>query len=118
MAIVGNVIGGYDTNTRHWRVTITGVTATNQSPVFSGKGYPIGTAVSSGTITTGSLQWWASNDGVTFAKVGAAITTSPLITVLASPDNGVFAFYYLDATALSAGGPVAAVIDFVSQNAS
>ena len=115
MAVVGTVTGQFDTASRHWQVTISGVTAGNTSPVFTGKGYQIGNFLITGAT---AAQFQGSYDGVTFVNVGTAIAANPTIGVLSIPDSAttteVFKFYQLVVTT----GTAAGIVDFVSANAS
>jgi hypothetical protein len=113
MAVAGTAVGAFDNTTRHWQVTLAGVTAGNTSPVFTGKGYQIGSFTITGA-TAANFQ--ASDDGVNFFNVGTAIAASPTSGIIAAPAEtvGVFKFYQLQVTT----GTGAGVVDFVSSNAS
>ena len=113
MAVAGTATGQFDNTTRHWQVTLSGVTAGNSSPTFTGKGYQSATYNITG-VTAGQFQ--GSNDGASWVNVGAAIAATPAAGVLAAPAEslGVFKFYQLNVTT----GTGAGIIDFVSSNAS
>ena len=113
MATVGTAVGAFDNTTRHWQVTLSGVTAGNNSPSFTGKGYQSATYNITGAT---AAQFQGSNDGVSWVNVGSAISATPAAGVLAAPAEslGVFKFYQLVVTT----GTGAGIIDFVSSNAS
>lgn len=118
MAATGTITGTITTNSRHWRVTITGVTSGSNSTPFIGRGYQNSSFVLKGTLGGATVNLQGSNDsGTTWVNIGSTISALPA-SGTCTPNGMNFQMYQVLVTGGDGTTSISGDIDFASNNAS